>query len=148
VTRLALSGPGRIGGYVHVGGKLGVLVGLETSAGGPSVEALAKDLAMHVAAADPSPVAVDRAGVAPALVEKEREIFRRQAEAEGKPAKILDKIVEGKLSKYFKDVCLLEQPFVKDPDRSVSQLLAEVGKQAGGEIRVAGFARFKLGESS
>jgi elongation factor Ts len=148
VTRLALSGPGRIGGYVHVGGKLGVLVGLETSASGPTVEALAKDLAMHVAAADPSPVAVDRAGVAPALVEKEREIFRRQAEAEGKPAKILDKIVEGKLSKYFKDVCLLEQPFVKDPDRSVSQLLAEVGKQAGGEIRVAGFARFKLGESS
>ena len=133
---------------MHVGGKLGVLVGLDTQASGPSVEALAKDLAMHVATADPSPVAVDRAGVPAPLVEKEREIFRRQAEAEGKPAKILDKIVEGKLSKYFKDVCLLEQPFVKDPDRSVSQLLAEVGKQAGGEIRVAGFARFKLGESS
>lgn len=148
VARLAVSGSGRVGGYVHVGGKLGVLVALETAASGPAVDALAKDLAMHVAAADPSPVAVDRAGVPPALVEKERELFRRQAEAEGKPAKILDKIVEGKVARYFKDVCLLEQAFVKDPERTVEQLLGEAAKQAGAGVRVAGFVRFKLGESS
>jgi elongation factor Ts len=148
VARLAVPGAGRVGGYVHVGGKLGVLVALETAATGTVVDALAKDLAMHVAAADPSPVAVDRDGVPAELVEKEREIYRRQAEAEGKPAKILDKIVEGKVQKYFKDVCLLEQPFVKDPERAVKQLLADVGKQAGSEVRVAGFVRFKLGESS
>jgi elongation factor Ts len=148
VARIAVSGSGRVGGYVHVGGKLGVLVALETAAAGAAVDALAKDLAMHVAAADPSPVAVDRAGVPAALVEKERELFRRQAEAEGKPAKILDKIVDGKIAKYFKDVCLLEQAFVKDPDRSVEQLLTEASKQAGAGVRVAGFVRFKLGESS
>ena len=148
VARLALAVGGRVGGYVHAGGKLGVLVALETGGVGSALEALAKDLAMHVAAADPSPVAVDRAGVSETLVAKERELFRRQAEAEGKPAKILDKIVEGKIAKYFKDVCLLEQPFVKDPDRSVQQLLGEAAREVGGEIRVTGFVRFKLGEAS
>lgn len=138
----------RVGGYVHAGGKLGVVVALETSASGAPVDTLAKDLAMHVAAADPSPVAVDRDAVPSDLVDKERNLFRRQAEQEGKPAQVIDKIVEGKVNKYYKEIVLLEQPFVKDPDRTVKKLVADVGQQAGDEIRVVAFRRFKLGEKS
>jgi elongation factor Ts len=136
-----------VGGYVHLGGKLGVLVALE-GVGGEPVQALARDLAMHVAAADPSPLAVDRDGVPSDLVDKERVLFRRQAEQEGKPEGVIDKIVEGKVNKYYKEIVLVEQPFVKDPDRKVTALLVDVGKEAGGDLRVAGFRRFKLGESS
>jgi elongation factor Ts len=136
-----------VGGYVHAGGKLGVLVALE-GAGGEPVRTLARDLAMHVAAADPSPVAVDRDGVPSDLVDKERVLFRRQAEQEGKPEGVIDKIVEGKVNKYYKEIALVEQAFVKDPDRTVKALLADVGKEAGSDLRVAGFRRFKLGESS
>ena len=147
-ARLEVQGPGITGGYVHAGGKLGVLVGLCTSVSGPTVEALAKDLAMHVAAADPSPLAVDRDGISPELLESERKIYRKQAEQEGKPEKVIDRIVEGKLSKFTAEVCLLEQPFVKDPDRSVGDLLRDVAKEVGAEIEVSGFRRFKLGEAS
>ena len=146
VARLALRG-GRVGGYVHAGGKLGVLVALETAAAGEALDVLAKDLAMHVAAADPSPLAVDRAGVPGEQVEKERELFRRQARQEGKPDKVIDKIVEGKVQKYYREVVLLEQPFVKDPDRSVQKLVSEVAHKLGGEIRITGFRRFRLGET-
>jgi elongation factor Ts len=147
-ARLAVGGPGLVGGYVHAGGKLGVLVGLRTGAGGPAVQALAKDIAMHVAAADPSPVAVDRAGVAADLIESERAIYRKQAQQEGKPEKIWDRIVEGKLNKFLQEVVLLEQPFVKDSDRSVADLLRDVGKQVGADVAVVGFRRFRLGEAS
>jgi elongation factor Ts len=102
VARLAVEGGGQVGGYVHAGGKLGVLVALRTAASGDAVEALAKDLAMHVAAADPTPVATDESGVPAELVESERAIYRRQAEQEGKPEKILDRIVDGKLKKFLK----------------------------------------------
>jgi len=147
VARLFVEGEGLVGGYVHMGGKLGATVGLETSARGEAVERLARDLAMHVTAADPPPVSVDREGVPAEAVEAERALYRRQAAQEGKPEKVIDKIVEGKVNKYYKEIVLLEQPFVKDPDRSIRELLAEVGSQAGAEIRVAGFRRFKLGES-
>jgi elongation factor Ts len=147
-ARLEVQGPGIAGGYVHAGGKLGVLVGLRTSVSGPAVEGLAKDLAMHVAAADPSPLAVDRDGISPELLETERKIYRRQAEQEGKPEKVIDRIVEGKLGKFTAEVCLLEQAFVKDPDRSVGDLLRDVAKEVGAEIEVSGFRRFKLGEAS
>jgi elongation factor Ts len=147
VARVQAPAGGRVGGYVHLGGKLGALVALDTRATGPAVETLAKDLAMHVTAADPSPVAVDKSGVPAAFLEQERALFRRQAEQEGKPAKVIDKIVEGRVAKLYKEVCLVEQPFVKDPDRTVAVLLQDVGRHAGSEIRVTGFARFKLGES-
>ncbi len=146
VARLAVAGAGRTGGYVHAGGKLGVLVALATEASGAEVEALAKDVAMHVAAADPSPVSVDRDGVPGELVEKERELFRRQAEQEGKPEKVIERIVEGRVKKFYGEVCLLEQAFVKDPDRSVGQLLEDAAGSAGAPIAVSGFVRFKLGE--
>jgi len=146
-ARLAVEGPGLVGGYVHAGGKLGVLVALATQAQGAALEALAKDLAMHVAAADPSPVAVDRDGVPKTLVDKEAEIFRRQAEQEGKPAKVIDRITEGRIQKYYREVCLLEQTFVKDPDKTIQQLLAEAGDRLGKPVSVTGFARFRLGET-
>ncbi|MCP3987087.1 MAG: elongation factor Ts [bacterium] len=144
--RLAV-GSGHVGGYIHAGGKLGVLVALETTASGDAVEGLAKDLAMHVAAADPSPVGVDRDSVPKDLIDKEAELFRRQAEQDGKPAQVIEKIVEGRIRKYYGEVCLLEQPFVKDPDKTIQALTKEVGEAAGSSITVAGFIRFKLGEN-
>jgi elongation factor Ts len=133
---------GVVGGYVHAGGKLGVLVALESPSGGRGLEALAKDIAMHVAAADPSPVAVTREGVPPALLAAEREIYRKQALAEGKPEKILDRIVEGKVNKFVSEIALVEQPFVKDPDKTIGALLDAHGEP----VNVCAFERFKLGQ--
>jgi elongation factor Ts len=147
VERLAAPG-GVAGGYIHAGGKLGVMVGLATTARGEEVSALAKDVAMHVAAADPSPLAIDRDGVPKTALDREAEIFRKQALAEGKPEKIVERIVEGRIKKYYTEVCLLEQPFVKDPDKSVSKLLAEASAKLGGPVRVTAFVRFRLGESA
>lgn len=135
VGRIAVDG-GHVGGYVHAGGKLGVLVGLS---GASDAEALSKDLAMHVAAADPSPVAVTRDDVDPQLIDSERKIYKAQAEQEGKPEKVIDRIVEGKVNKFLADVVLVDQPFVKDPDKTVKELLDGAS--------VAGFVRFKLGET-
>jgi elongation factor Ts len=146
--RLTVEGSGRVGGYVHAGGRLGVVVGLATEASGEALEVLAKDLAMHVAAADPSPVAVDRDGVSQELIDKEKELFRRQAEQEGKPAKVIERIVEGRIKKYYGEVCLLEQRFVKDPDKSLKQLLEEVGATLGSPVSITSFVRFKLGEAA
>ncbi len=148
VARIDVDGPGLVGGYVHTGGKIGVIVGLATGARGEPVEVLAKDLAMHISAADPSPVAVDRDGVPQELIEREREIFRKQALDQGKPEKIIDRIVDGRVNKYYAEVVLTEQPFVKDPDRAVKKLLEDVAAQTGGEVRVTAFARFKLGEAA
>ena len=148
VRRLATLGAGLVGGYVHAGGKLGVLVALGTAAGGEGVETLAKDLAMHVAAADPTPQAVDASGVAPEFLERERGLFLRQAEQEGRPAQVLDKIVEGRIAKLKREICLLDQSFVKDPDKSIRNLLEEARDRLGEEVVIEGFVRFKLGESS
>jgi elongation factor Ts len=147
-ARIALDGPGVVGDYVHAGGKLGVLVGVATSARGDAIGRLARDLAMHVAAADPSPVAVDRSGVSGELLDSERVIYRRQAEQEGKPEKVIERIVEGKVTKFLAEVVLMEQAFVKDPDQTVEGLLRGAAKEAGAEISVTGFHRFKLGEAS
>ena len=146
--RLAVESGGRLGGYIHAGGKLGVLVGLRSAAAGAEVDALAKDLAMHVAAADPTPMAVNRDGISPEALERESAIYRKQAEQSGKPEKVIEKIVEGRLAKFYRDVCLVDQAFVKDPDRSVGQLLKEASKQLGQEVAVTGFVRFKLGEDA
>jgi elongation factor Ts len=147
VARVAVDGEGRVGGYVHAGGKLGVLVALRTPLA-DGVDALAKDLAMHVAAADPTPVAVDRDGVPAALLERERALYRRQAEQEGKPPNVIERIVEGRVAKFYKEACLLEQPFVKDPERSVRQVVGEAARKLGSPVDVVGFVRFKLGEGA
>jgi len=148
VARLAVDGGGVVGGYVHAGGKLGVLVGLATEARGAELAALARDVAMHVAAADPSPVAVERSQLPQQLLDSERSIYRAQAEQEGKPAKVIDRIVEGKVNKFAADVCLVEQAFVKDPDRTIGDVLGDASKQAGVPVRVTAFRRFKLGEAT
>lgn len=147
VARLALEGAGQVGGYVHAGGKLGVVVALACEASSDEIGALAKDIAMHVAAADPTPIAVERDGVPEELVQRERDFFRKQALTEGKPEKIVDKIVDGRINKFYSEVCLVDQPFVKDPDRTVKELLADVSKKIGSAIQAAGFQRFKLGEA-
>ena len=133
VRRVArLSAPTRVGTYVH-GSRIGVLVGLE---GGD--ETLARDLAMHVAAANPQ--YVSPADVPAATVDKEREILSAQAAGEGQPAEIVAKMVEGRLRKYLAEICLTGQPFVKDPDTTVEKLLKAAG------ARVTGFIRFEVGE--
>lgn len=131
--------------YIHAGGKIGVLVEL-TGAGpdAPGVAALAKDLAMQVAAANPSHVT--REDVPAEAIRRELSIYREQALAAGKPEKILDRIATGKLEKFFGDFCLVEQAFIKDPDRKVRDLLRDAGKRTGGELRVSRFARFHVGE--
>jgi elongation factor Ts len=127
-----LSAPTRIGSYVH-GIRIGTLVGLK---GGD--ETLARDLAMHVAAANPQYVQPE--DVPAATVAKEREILMAQAAAEGKPANIVEKMVEGRLRKYLAEICLTGQPFVKDPDLAVGKLLQQSG------ATVTGFLRFEVGE--
>ncbi len=134
---------GTVGAYIHAGGKLGVMVAID---GGDSdeVSAAARDLAMHVAAIDPTPIAVDRDGVPADLVESEKTILRNQALQSGKPENIVDKIVDGRINKFYAENCLIEQPFVKDPDTSVGKLLAGIDKA----LKVSTFVRFKLGEAS
>jgi elongation factor Ts len=142
---LPAGAPGMVSCYIHAGGKIGVLVELSGAApGNPGASALAKDLAMQVAAANPT--YVSRRDVPAEVIEHEKSIYRDQAKASGKPDKILDRIAEGKLEKYFADFCLVEQAFIKDPDRKVGQLLAEAGKAAGAEISVRRFVRFQVGE--
>jgi len=141
---------GIVSGYVHGPGKLGVLVGLETASAEAEAAApeIARDIAMHVAAHDPTPVAVDRDDMPEELVAKERAFLKQQALDSGKPENVVEKMVDGRLNKFFAEYCLLEQGFVKDPDKSVREVLAEAGKAAGGEIRVTRFVRFKLGEAA
>ena len=141
-SRLAVEG-GFTGGYVHAGGKLGVIVGLRTSLAADAAQVLAKDIAMHIAATDPTPIAVDRDGVPADMADKERELLRRQAEQSGKPENVIERIVEGRMNKFYQEYCLLEQAFVKDADRSVGDLLGAAGEGAG----VTGFIRFRVGES-
>ncbi len=132
-----------VAAYIHHGGKIGVM--LELSGGGAAPEALAaaKDLAMQVAAANP--VSVSRDEVPAETVAKEKAIYAAQAAESGKPANIIEKMVVGRLDKFFKEVCLLEQPFVKDPNQTVTQFLKDVGKKLGKELTVKGFTRYQVG---
>ena len=136
--------------YIHPGNKLGVLVELKCKSDNCTQNAefklLAKDLSMQIAATNP--LVVSRDELDTELLQKEKDIYRTQAINEGKPEKILDKIVTGKLEKYYQEVCLLEQPFVKDQDRSVKDRIAETEKQLGEEITVGEFVRFRLGDET
>ena len=133
-----------VGSYIHMGGKLGVVVALSGGADGADADyaSVAKDVAMHIAAIDPTPIAIDRAAVPADLVESEKTILRNQALQSGKPENIVDKIVEGRINKFYAENCLLEQAFVKDPDTTVAKVLA--ASDAG--LTVASFHRSKLGE--
>jgi elongation factor Ts len=139
---------GTIGSYIHFDGRTAVILELncETDfvANTDDFKALAKDLAMHVAST--APLAISPSEMDPAVVERERQVFRQQVREEGKPEHIADKIVEGKIQKFFKESALLAQPFVKDPDKTIEQLITEVSAKTGEKIEVARFARFKVGE--
>jgi elongation factor Ts len=139
---------GAVGSYIHAGGKIGVLVEVncETDfvARTEQFQELVRDIAMHIAAAEPR--SVRREEVTEADLAREREIFRDQALASGKPANIVEKIVDGKMEKYFSEFVLLEQPFVKNPDLTVAQLISEKVAKIGENIQVRRFTRFKLGE--
>jgi elongation factor Ts len=139
---------GAVGSYIHGGGKLGVLVEIncETDfvARTDEFQELVRDIAMHIAAAEPR--AVRREEVTPDLLERERAIFTDQALASGKPANVVERIVAGKIEKYFSEFVLLEQPFVKNPDLTVGQLISERVAKIGENIQVRRFVRFKLGE--
>jgi elongation factor Ts len=139
---------GLVHSYIHAGGKIGVLVEVncETDfvARGEDFQEFVKDVAMHVAAADPK--YLDREEVPPAEVDKEREIFKEQVLAEGKPEKIVDKIVEGKLGKWYGEICLMEQAWVKEPKMTIEDLRTEVVRKTGENVRVRRFVRFALGE--
>lgn len=139
---------GVIGHYIHMGGKVGVLVEVncETDfvARTPEFQTLAKEIAMHIAAA--SPLVVRREDLQAELVEKEREIYRAQFASSGKPASVIDKIVEGKLDSYFAQVCLMEQPSVRDQNVTIKQMVAAATAKTGENVTVTRFVRFKLGE--
>ena len=135
--------------YIHAGGKIGVLVEIncetDFSAKTDDFANFAKDIAMQIAAS--APIAVDRENVPENILEREKDIYATQARESGKPEKIIDKIVEGKLKKFFSDVCLMEQPFVKNPDITVQDLLNQLIAKTGENIVIRRFVRFQLGES-
>jgi elongation factor Ts len=139
---------GQVGSYIHGGGKIGVMVEVncETDFVGRTEQfgELVHNLAMHIAAANP--VCVRREEMPAEILEKEREIYQAQAQESGKPEKVLEKIVEGKIEKFFKEFCLMEQPYVKNPDMTITDLLNEKIGQIGESITIRRFSRFQLGE--
>jgi elongation factor Ts len=140
---------GLIGSYIHHGGQLGVLVEVDCEsdfvARTGDFQELVHDLAMHVAAADPQ--FIRKEDVTAAALEKEKDIQRARALAEGKPEKILDKIIEGRLGKFYEEICLYEQPFVKDNTLTIDQLIKTKIAKLGENIVVSRFARFKVGDA-
>jgi elongation factor Ts len=144
-ARFELDEPGLLYSYVHFNGKIGTMIHItadsDDAAGHDATKTLASDLAMHITATNP--MAVSRDEVDADLIAKEREIAAEQVK--NKPANIIDKIVDGKMNKWFQQIVLLEQPFVKDDSKSVGDLVAEVAKQAGGALAIKRFARLQIG---
>ncbi|MGE5297296.1 MAG: translation elongation factor Ts [Solirubrobacterales bacterium] len=144
-VRFNLSGPGIIGLYVHFNKKVGSMVQIDTdsekTAQSEAIKQAAADFAMHITAS--KPIALDPSGIDPQMVEKERAIYAEQVK--NKPAAVVEKIVDGKLKKFYSDYCLILQPFVKDDSKSVEQVLAEAAKQAGGKATIKQFVRLEVG---
>jgi elongation factor Ts len=138
---------GAVGTYIHAGGKIGVLVELNCEsdfvARTEDFQELLRDIAMHIAATDPR--FVSREDVTEADIEREKEIYRAQAAATGKPANIIEKMLEGKMAKFYEEVCLLDQPFIKEQSHTIAQIIAAKVAKLGENISVRRFARFKVG---
>ena len=143
-----LAADGAVGAYVHPGGKIGVLVEINCQtdfvARTTEFQTLLKDMAMQIAAASPRYIRPEE--ISPDELEKERDIYRRQAVDSGKPEKVIEKIVEGKIERFYSEVCLMEQAFIKDPDRKVADIINDVAFRMGEKIEVRRFARYHLGE--
>lgn len=139
---------GIVGSYIHGGGKIGVLVEVncETDfvARNEDFLGFVKDIAMHIAAANP--LAIERKDIPSGVIEKERGIFKAQALESGKPEKVVEKIIEGKIDKFYKDSCLLEQPFIKNPDVTINDYLNETVAKIGEKISIRRFTRYQMGE--
>lgn len=135
---------GMVQSYIHGGGRIGVLVKLSCDKQGEILEDVSKNVAMQIAAANP--LFLSKNEVDAASLEKEKEIYRAQALNEGKPEKIVDKMVEGRVQKYYKEVCLIEQVWVRDADYTISKYLSQKSKEIGSTITIEGFARFERGE--
>jgi elongation factor Ts len=139
---------GLITSYIHPGGKIGVLVDIDCEtdfvARTEDFQNLAKEIAMHIAAMNP--IAIGREDVPPEVIEKEKEILRAEAATSGKPEKVLDKIVEGRLEKFFAEQCLLEQAYIKNPDITVKDFIYAVISKVGENITVRRFTRYQVGE--
>jgi len=144
-ARYKLDGPGLISTYIHFNKKVGSMVQIETgdddTAKSDVVNQAANDIAMHITAI--KPLALDKDGISPETIEKEKAIFAEQVK--DKPANIIDKIIEGKIKKFYAENCLLQQPFVKDDSKTVAQVLTAAAKQAGGQAKIKGFVRFEVG---
>jgi len=144
------TGEGAVGSYIHMGSKIGVLVEVncetDFAARNEDFQALVHEIAMHVAAA--APRFVKREDVPESLVRDEREIAKDQVLKSGKPESVAEKIVDGKIEKFFAESCLLEQPFVKDPEKTVGQLIAERVARIGENIQISRFTRYVLGEGA
>jgi elongation factor Ts len=143
-----ITSEGSVASYIHAGGKIGVLVEVNCEsdfvARTDDFKDLIKDIAMHIAASDPK--FVRKEDVTPEAYEKEKEIYRAQAASSGKPANVVEKIVEGKMAKFYEEVCLMDQPFVKEPGINIHQLIASKIGKLGENISVRRFARFKVGD--
>lgn len=141
---------GQVGSYIHTGGKIGVLVEVncetDFSAKTDDFTEFVKNIAMHIAASNP--LVVDRKDITPEMVEREKDIYMTQAKESGKPEKVLEKIVEGKMQKFYAEVSLLEQQYVKNPDIKVQDLLNELIAKTGEKVVISRFVRYQLGESS
>ena len=141
---------GQIQSYIHMGGKIGVLVEVncetDFTAKTEDFTNFAKDLSMQIAAANP--VAISPEAIPVETLEREKEIYKAQALESGKPEKVVEKIIDGKLKKFYSEVCLLEQAYIKDPDKTIKNLLDELRAKTGENIQIRRFARYQLGEDA
>ena len=146
----AVNGNGTVGCYVHANGKIGVLVELgcekAETAKDSAFKELAKNIAMQIAAASPASVHPDN--LDPAIIEREREVFRQKTIDEGKPANMVEQIVDGRIKKFYQDVCLLYQAYIRDDSKSITTLLGEEGKKLGDKLCIRRFVRYQLGETA
>ena len=144
-----MTGNGLVAAYIHTGGKVGVLVEVgatnEAQQQSEDFKQLVRDITLQIAAANP--ICVDRTQVPTALAEREREVYRGQVPP-GKPANIIEKIVDGKMDKFFSTSCLVDQAFIKNPDQTVAQLLTEKSKALGDQLSIRRFMRFMVGEET
>ena len=147
-AKFDVKGDGCIGSYIHAGGKIGVLVQIAspavTAANKDVLQGFVKDVAMHTAAAAPAFVSRDQ--VPTDVLDREKEVYRAKAKESGKPDAIIEKIIDGQINKYYADICLIEQAFVKDTDKTILQVAKECGTAAGGNVSITSFERFVLGE--
>lgn len=143
-TKFVVNGNGLVASYIHMGGKIGVMCEFASTASAGDLAELAANVCMQIAASKPQVVAIENCD--PAALQSEREILTAQAQNEGKPAAVIEKMVEGRIHKYYKEICLLEQEYVRDSALSVKQVIADVAKKLGATIEVKRFVRYEMGE--